>query len=246
MAAGWSETMAIRFRPFIGLTIATTVLFAILIALGVWQLQRLQWKLALIASVERNMEAPPLSLDDALAAGPAAVYRRVKLFGRFENTMEAYVFGTDADGAPAYHVLVPFQTGRGFVMVDRGIVPPDRRNPQSRRRGQVGGLAHIVGVWRMSDRPGYFTPQPDPAHRVWYVRDVSTIAASESVNLATPFVVEADATPNRGGWPKGGQTQVTFRNEHLQYAITWFALAAGLLGVYIAYHLSKSRLSFGK
>jgi len=238
--------MAIRFRPFIGLTAATAVLFAVLVGLGVWQLDRLQWKLALIASVESNIQAPPLSLDDALALGPKAEYRRVKLFGRYENTMEAYVFGTDADGGAAYHVLVPFQTGRGFVMVDRGIVPPERRNPQSRRRGQVGGLAHIVGVWRLPDRPGYFTPQPDPGHRVWYVRDVRAIAASESVKLVSPAVVEADAAPNRGGWPKGGQTQVTFRNEHLQYAITWFALAAVLLGVYFAYHRSKGRLSFGK
>ena len=63
--------------------------------------------------------------------------------------------------------------------------------------------------------------------------------------LLAPVLVEADATPNRGGWPKGGQTEVHFRNEHLQYAITWFALAAGLLGVYIAYHVSRGRLSFG-
>jgi surfeit locus 1 family protein len=55
-------------------------------------------------------------------------------------------------------------------------------------------------------------------------------------------IVEADATPNPGGWPKGGQTVVTFRNEHLQYAITWFALAAGLLAVYLAYHRSRGRL----
>jgi len=56
--------------------------------------------------------------------------------------------------------------------------------------------------------------------------------------------VEADARANPGGWPLGGQTRVVFRNEHLQYAITWFALAIGLLGVYIAYHVSKGRLSF--
>lgn len=238
--------MAIRFRPLIGLTIATAILFAILIGLGVWQLQRLQWKLALIASVEQNIHAAPLTLDQALAMGPSAEYHRVMLFGRFENTMEAYAFGTDADGLPAYHVLVPFQTGRGYVMVDRGIVPPERRSPQHRRRGQVEGLAHIVGVWRLSDKPGYFTPQPDPVLRVWYVRDIPAIAASDDVTLVKPVVVEADATPNRGGWPKGGQTQVTFRNEHLQYAITWFALAACLIGVYVAYHLSKGRLSFGK
>ena len=72
------------------------------------------------------------------------------------------------------------------------------------------------------------------------------MARQDGVALLAPVVLEADAAPNPGGWPKGGQTVVTFRNEHLQYAITWFALAAGLLLVYFAYHRSLGRLGFRK
>jgi surfeit locus 1 family protein len=73
---------------------------------------------------------------------------------------------------------------------------------------------------------------------------VAAIAKADGVTLAAPMLVEADAAPNPGGWPKGGQTQVHFRNAHLQYAITWFALAAGLVLIYLAYHRSVGRLGF--
>jgi surfeit locus 1 family protein len=233
------------FRPFWKLTFASTVLFASLISLGVWQLDRLQWKRGLIAQVDRNMHAAPISPDEALAMGQAAQYRRVALDGHFDNTKEAYVFGTD-QGAPVYHVIVPFTLRDGRVfLVDRGIVPKDRLDPAARRAGQIDGNAHFVGVWRTPDRPGWFTAKADIAHRIWFAHDLSGISKVDGiVKLAAPVVVEADAAPNPGGWPKGGQTVVTFRNEHLQYAITWFGLAAVLLGVYAAYHVSRGRLGW--
>ena len=93
-------------------------------------------------------------------------------------------------------------------------------------------------------RSGLFTPPPDLKQRVWYARDLKAIAAADHISLAAPELVEADATPNPGGWPKGGQTVVTFRNQHLSYAVTWFGLAAGLVGVWLAYHISKGRISW--
>ncbi|HTT96430.1 MAG TPA: SURF1 family protein [Rhizomicrobium sp.] len=235
------------FRPFWKLTFASAVLFASLISLGVWQLDRLQWKLGLIAQVNANMHAAPISPDEALAMGPVAQYHRVALDGRFDNAKEAYVFGTEG-GAPVYHVIVPFTLGDGRVfLVDRGVVPKEKIDPAMRNAGQIDGNAHVVGVWRVPDPPGAFTPAPDFAHRIWFAHDLNGIAkADDIVKLAAPVVIEADATPNPGGWPKGGQTVVTFRNEHLQYAITWFGLAVVLFGVYIAYHISRGRLGFRK
>jgi surfeit locus 1 family protein len=85
---------------------------------------------------------------------------------------------------------------------------------------------------------------PDTVHRIWYARDLKSIAATDHLTLAAPVVIEADATPNSGGWPRGGQTVVTFRNQHLSYAVTWFGLAMGLLGIWFAYHISKGRIGF--
>jgi surfeit locus 1 family protein len=239
--------MSILFRPLPALTIVCTFLFAALIALGLWQLQRLHWKLGLIAELNRNLTASPVTLDQALSFGAVPQYRRIRLQGRFDNSKEAYVFGTGILGAPVLHVIVPFQIDSGrFVLVDRGIVPRDMRDPATRTRGQIEGATTIVGVWREPDPPGTFTPKPDRANRIWFSRDVIGIAQADRITLVSPVIVEADATPNPGGWPKGGQTQVNFRNEHLQYAITWFLMATGLLGVYLAYHVSAGRLTIAR
>jgi surfeit locus 1 family protein len=236
-----------QFRPLLGATIATAILFAFLMWLGVWQLERLQWKLGLIEQVDRNLTATPISLDKALALGADAQYRRVTLKGRFDNGEEAYVYGIGVEGAPVYHVVVPFKTDDGrTLLIDRGIVPRDLRNPVLRQGGIDNRETKVTGVWRLGDAPGTFTPAPDLRQRIWYVRDVAAIAKADGVSLAASALIEADATPNPGGWPKGGQTVVTFRNEHLQYAITWFLMAAGLIGVYVAYHVSSGRLTFGK
>jgi surfeit locus 1 family protein len=230
------------FRPLPFFTVAALGLFAGLVGLGVWQLDRLQWKLALIAQVSRNMRAPPITPTPGAHIDE---YRRVALDGRFDNSKEVYAFATDETGAPVYHVIAPFKLadGRTFL-VDRGIVPKEKLDPATRRAGQVEGTAHVVGIWRTPDAAGMFTPVPDRARRIWYSRDVTAMAKTDGVALAAPVIVEADAAPNPGGWPKGGQTVVSFRNEHLQYAITWFALAAVLLGVYLAYHVSRKRLAW--
>jgi surfeit locus 1 family protein len=238
------------FRPYPGFTIFAAIMFAILCGLGVWQLERLQWKLALIARVNGHMTAAPIPAEAAMALGPDEVqYRRVALRGIFNHAQENYVFTTDAGGNAVYHVLTPFfveESGAGshWLMVDRGEVPKERLDPGTRKAGNIVGTARVIGVWRVPDAPGAFTPAPDMAHRIWYARDLAAMARADGIALKAPVVIEADATPNPGGWPKGGQTVVTFRNEHLSYAVTWFGLAAAMAGIWIAYHISKGRLSF--
>lgn len=239
--------MAIRFQPYPGFTVMVAIMIAILIGLGVWQVQRLHWKLDLIATMNRKMHAAPVAVDGGTGAPfawlPQNDYARVSLQGRFDNAKEAYVFATGPGGSPVYHVLTPFTTDAGHTyLVDRGAVPMEKRDPASRAQGQIEGETHIVGIWRTPDGPGLFTPPPDLAHRIWYSRDLKAIAANDHVVLTAPVVIEADATPNPGGLPKGGQTVVDLPNNHLSYAITWFGLAAGLFGVYLAYHMSKGRL----
>jgi surfeit locus 1 family protein len=231
-----------RFRPLLGPTLWFVPAFAILIGLGVWQIERLHWKLGLIAEMNANMVAPPLNLDQARALGDAAQYHTMMLRGRFDNAKEAYVFTTDAEGAPVYHVLTPFILDDGrALLIDRGYIPTTLRDPHT--RAAPTGERLVFGIWRTPDRPGPFTPAPDRAHRVWYARDLAGIAKADGIALAASVIVEADATPNAGGWPRGGQTVVNLPNDHLQYAIIWFGLAAGLLGIYLAYHVSRGRLA---
>lgn len=234
------------FRPFPKFTAFCAPLFLALVALGVWQIQRLHWKLGLVAEMNSHLHLPPMSIDDALALSAEDVqYRHVALDGRFQNAREAFVYTTDAGGNPVYHVITPFRLDDGRVLlVDRGLIPLRLIDPESRAAGELSGEQHIVGVWRTPDAPGAFTPPPDLKHRIWYARDLAGIAAVDGIRPAAPVIVEADATPNPGGWPRGGQTIVALRNDHLQYAITWFLLAASLVVVYFAYHRSQGRLGF--
>jgi surfeit locus 1 family protein len=232
------------FRPLWKFTAFMLVLFAAFTALGVWQIERLHWKLGLIAEVDQNLKAAPLSAAEAFALGPrGAQYHRVRLSGRFNNAEETYVYTTAPGGDAVYHVIAPFMLDDGRVlMVDRGMVPERLRDPRTRAAGQRNGEQQIAGVWRIPDPPSMFTPPPDLKHRIWFSRDVTAMAKLDCVQISAPVIVEAAAAPNPGGWPKGGQTVVVFRNDHLQYAITWFAMAAIVLGGWIAFHVSKGRV----
>jgi surfeit locus 1 family protein len=233
------------FRPYPGLTVACALLFALLCGLGSWQLERLQWKLALIATVNGHMATAPVSLDTILAMKPdEAQYRRVTIRGRFDHAKEAYVFTTDA-GAAVYHVLTPFKTETGkTLLIDRGEVPKALLDPANRAEGNPQGDVQLTGVWRVPEGPGPFTPAPDTAHRIWFARDLGAIAAADHLSLSAPALIEADATPNPGGWPRGGQTLVSFRNQHLSYAVTWFGLAIVLLCIWFSYNISKGRIAW--
>jgi surfeit locus 1 family protein len=238
--------MTLRFRPLLGFSVLCGFMLAALLWLGVWQLERLQWKVALIADINRNLTLAPISFDRALAMGAEqAQYRRVAVEGRFENSKESYVYTTGPHGLPVYHVLTPllFADGRA-VMIDRGFVLPALRDPETRKAGERVGVQHLVGVWRTPDRPGPFTPPPDLANRTWYARDLSGMAKADGIALAAAAIIEADNMPNPGGWPEGGQTVVNLPNDHLQYAITWFLLALALSVVYLAYHRARGRLGF--
>jgi surfeit locus 1 family protein len=235
--------MRIHFRPYPGFTVMTVLMAAFLSGLGVWQLERLQWKLGLIADTDRSIHAPAMSLDGGVL--PHGDYVHVALTGYFLNAKEAYVFTTADGGAPVYHVLTPFVSVRGQTfMADWGLVPKEKLDPATRSKGLISGVTQLTGIWRRPDASGLFTPVSDPAKHIWYARDLKAIAAADHVSLAAPVVIEADATPNPGGWPVGGQTVVDFPNNHLSYAVTWFGLAIGLLGVYLAYHASKGRLGW--
>lgn len=214
-------------RPLlIGLALLAAAGF---LALGIWQVERRAWKLDLIARVEARIHAPPAPIPDrAQWAGfdaRAEEYRRVRTSGVFLHDRETLVQALTERGA-GFWVLTPFRTAQGIVLVNRGFVPPERRAPATRPEGQAEGLVTVTGLLRATEPGGGFLRANDPAGERWYSRDVAAIAHARSLGEAAPFFVDADASPNPGGYPVGGLTVVRFRNSHLVYALTWFALAA--------------------
>jgi surfeit locus 1 family protein len=207
---------------------------AALIALGTWQLHRRVWKLDLIEQVDTRIHAAPVAAPgpgDWPAVNAARdAYRKVRLRGTFANDRETLVQAATERGA-GFWVMTPLRTREGFtVLVNRGFVPPELRDPARRAEGQVAGEAVVTGLMRMTEPKGGFLRSNDPALDRWYSRDVSAIAHTRGLPEVAPYFVDADATPNPGGVPIGGLTVVQFPNSHLSYAITWFALAILLAG----------------
>lgn len=202
-----------------GLALALAVLLMIAFAaLGVWQLQRLSWKLDLIARVH----AEPESLNALLARAPDdRAYRRMSVQGQFNHDAETRVQAVTELGG-GYWVLTPLTTPDGQVLlINRGFVPPERADPQ----GQIAGPVSVTGLARLTEPEGAFLRSNDPAGNRWYSRDVQAIAAARGLGPAAPVFLDADATPLPCGLPVGGLTVVAFRNTHLIYALTWFTLA---------------------
>ena len=235
----------IRFRPLPIPTLWLVPGLVLLLGLGSWQIERLHEKEALLAKVQTGVTAPAIPLSEAMKPGGAiSEYRHVRLTGHFLHDREQYVFAQGPGGAPGVHVLTPLVQQNGdVVLVDRGFVPDALRDPSRRTTGQIQGELSLTSVVRLSQHPGLFTPVPNPETHLWFIKDVGAIAKAAGVT-ATPLLAEADATPNPGGWPLGGQTRIDFPNDHLQYAITWFGLALALLGIYFVYHHSRGRLTF--
>jgi len=238
----------IRFRPLLIPTLISLPGIALAVGLGVWQLQRLEWKDALIEAVSTRVTAPAIPLDEALALPrEEAEWRNIALDGQFRHDSETYLFAVAAGGEPGLHVITPFELSHGgTVLVDRGFVPESLREPASRAEGQVQGTVHIEGVFRLPTVDSAFTPPPDMETFTWFSRDPEEIAAALGIGLAADIMIEANAAPNPGGWPRGGQTVISFPNSHLQYAITWFGLALGLLAVYLVYHQRTGNLGVAR
>ncbi|KJC60524.1 surfeit locus 1 family protein [Bradyrhizobium sp. LTSPM299] len=201
----------------------------VLTALGVWQIERRTWKLALIERVEARIHAAPAAIPAPQSWPKITVasdeYRRVTVSGTFLHAAETLVQAVTSDG-PGFWVLTPLLTADGTtVLVNRGFVPPDRRDPATRREGDPQGTVSVAGLLRMSEPKGGFLRNNDPAAGRWFSRDVAAIAAVHGLPQTAPFFIDADAVQSPGGYPVGGLTIVRFPNNHLIYALTWFALA---------------------
>jgi surfeit locus 1 family protein len=172
------------------------------------------------ASIE---QAPPLEFHPGVADGV------------FLNDKEIFLGATSPrGGSPGFQVLTPLrQAGGRIIFVNRGFVPSALKDPQKRSRGQLAGTVHVSGLLRLpKGKPGWIVPENRPDLNYWFWIDLPAMAAATGISNVAPFYIDADATPNPGGWPKGGITPIELPNDHLQYAITWFLLAAAAVAVY--------------
>jgi surfeit locus 1 family protein len=231
-------------------SVATVCAFALLIGLGTWQVQRKAWKEALIATLSERLAAPPVALPppaEWVRLDPDAdEFRRVRFAATLINDKEALVFTTGSslhggDAAPGYWVFTPARVDDRVVMVNRGFVPEQRKDPATRAQGQIAGPVEIVGVMRWPERPGMFTPAAEPGNNLWFVRDPADMAQAKGLGPVAPFYVEQESPPAPGGLPRAGALQPTLPNNHLGYALTWYGLALVLGGSFSVWFAGRWR-----
>lgn len=228
--------------------IATVIVCALLVALGVWQLQRLAWKEALIVQVNARLTAAPVP-----APGPAAwptldlaalEYQPVMASGHFLNDHEIHVvYALTAPkgraGGVGYLVMTPLVTAEGWIVyVNRGFVPAAKRDAGTRAEGQIETEVTATGLLRRPADRSWFMPADNVDKNEWLSRDPALFAAGAALPSMEvgPYIIDANFDPALpGGLPQGGETVVNFPNNHLGYAMTWFGLALCCAGVFIVF-----------
>jgi surfeit locus 1 family protein len=225
------------------LALLAAFLFAAFAALGSWQVQRLSWKQDLIQRVDQRVHAPaspapsPAQWDGITTAKDE--YRHVRVQGHFLHHRETLVQASTVMG-PGFWVMTPLRLQDGStVLVNRGFVPPEKRARASRTDSEPQGDVTLTGLLRMTEPKGGFLRQNDPAGKRWFSRDVAAIASAQDLGPVAPYFIDAEAD-SAHEWPKGGLTVISFPNNHLMYAITWFTLALMVLGA--AWYVRRDEL----
>jgi surfeit locus 1 family protein len=144
-------------------------------------------------------------------------------------------------GNAGYHILTPLIRADGPpVLINRGWVPYERKDPARRAEGQVAGAVTVEGILRREPRRGLFMPDNDAARNEWFWYDLPAMAAATRLADLAPFYVEAGTAANPGGFPIGGQTIIELPSNHFQYAITWYVLAVALAVIYVMWHRQEA------
>jgi len=250
-------------------TVIAVPAIAVLVGLGGWQLYRMQWKAALIDELRIREQAPtiPLPLDNRIPASDL-LFRPVRVTGRYIHDAETYLLNRVHDGRPGINVITPFVRADGgpTLMVNRGWAPLDWPTSAERTAAAEDREIEVTGVVRAPDPPGWLTPQNRPDKNEWYYLDLSAMAGSVGVLPFVDYYIyatgeapvapapakgeDADAdtvpapdraeTPPVPKYPIPNAWHTDLPNNHLSYAITWFALAAALLVIYFVHRVKHT------
>lgn len=208
--------------------------------LGLWQMQRLEWKTRLLKEIDENFSKEAVKISSIAGMKPEEMqFRRVRLEGTFDHDQEMYVGPRVLKGMKGdngYHVVTPFtlKDSKERILVNRGWVPTDQRDPSTRPDSQPKGEVVVEGTVRDDDIKNAFTPKNDIRNNEWFVVDVDQMS---NVTDSLPFIVysmpESNSVYGNNKLPIGIGSKPDLPNDHFQYALTWFTLSGlTLIGVY--------------
>jgi surfeit locus 1 family protein len=207
----------------------TAAMLAVLLALGIWQIERLHWKEALLAQIARAEAAPAAPLPNE-----PEPYSKVQATGRLRDDLAA-TYGADVRDTPTgtqlgTQLIVPLERADGeTILIDRGWVPELRPRPIAKPEGDVT----VEGYVHPGDRHGMFSAPDSPATRQFYTLDPASIGAALGLPHVAPYVLIVVGQPPPERYPDPARHLPRPPNNHLSYAITWFGLAFALVVIFI-------------
>lgn len=242
-------------RGVVGLGLIALVMVAVLTSLGVWQLQRRVEKHALIAALNERLGKPPVALplpSQWSSMNPARdEFRRVTFNATFAGQLDAMVYSSgsavrkDVSG-PGTWAFIPAKLASGeILLVNAGFVANTLQDRAQQDRAvkplTTGNTVAMTGYLRFPERPGTFAPAPNVEKRLWFTRDVPQMAQALGWGNVAPFYIDLESPAPANGIPKPGPLDVHLKDDHLQYAITWFGLALTVLGGFAAWVIQRRR-----
>lgn len=229
-----------RFRPQLWPTLITVPAVVLCLVLGTWQVQRMHWKDALIAERTQRAAAPIADVRE-IAQPDGFEYRRVRANGVFLHEKERLLAARSLRGNTGFHVLTPLRLDDGtHVLINRGWIPMAKKDPSTRAEGQIKGPVEVVGNLRLGQKPGWLAPENKPSTGTWLWVELDALRRDLALPDLKPYFLEQVTTDVPGGLPINGQARLELPNDHLQYALTWYAFAIIGSVIYWLYHRRRA------
>jgi cytochrome oxidase assembly protein ShyY1 len=250
-------TASTKPRPVAGFAVFTLLMLVAFIGLGIWQLQRRVEKHALIAALTERLAAAPVPLPAPAqwsALNPAHdEFSRVSFTATYQSRLDAMVYGSgsavrDDISGPGTWAFLPAQLPDGeTVAVNAGFVPNTMqdRNQQDRAVAQLvtGQPVVLTGYIRFPEAAGVLTPAEDRTKRLWFTRDHLAMARALGWDKVAPFYIDLETPVPANGIPKPGPLEIHLKDDHMQYAITWFALAGAVVIAFAVWWRAQRRVT---
>lgn len=216
--------------------------FGLTLALGTWQVKRLEWKLGVIeALAEANKQAPVAALPTDEAELKALQFHKISLKGRWLGDIEFHIAPRYLHDKFGYWIVTPLVLKDGrTLLVNRGWVPGDKKLASTRPETAVKGNATITGLVRIGPERNYFTPASQPLKNVWFGRDTEQMAAFAELKNVVPAMVDIVGEQDLKKLPVPSDGIIRVRNDHVSYIITWYGIALGILVIFLVYHRKKA------
>ena len=228
------------FKPRLWPTLFTGLLFVCLLALGFWQVQRLEWKLGIVEQIESRAFMEPVSLPLNPINLDDLEYQSVFVTGEFNNNQEMTMYSVGPNGEPGYELYTPLLLSDGkYIIVNRGWVPEQIKQQELRPNTLVVGETRLEGLLRKPGEKLWYQPENEPSNNNWYFRDLNEMAETQNLGNVFPMYLYAARKSGDLNYPVAGRTEFNIVNNHLDYAMTWFGMAIVLIGIYIIVHTHR-------